>query len=158
MARGKPRKGRFNPSNPKKYKGDATNIIYRSGFELRCMDYFDRHPDIIMWASEEIAIPYLSPVDNKIHRYFPDFIIQKREQDGKKKTIMIEVKPYEQTIKPTINTKGGKRKQPRTIAEQARTYNINQAKWNAAKEWCADRKIDFVIMTEHQIYGKNNGK
>lgn len=153
----KHKKGKFKPTNPKKYKGDVANIIYRSGWECRLMDYFDKHPEIVMWVSEEIAIPYMSPIDNRIHRYFPDFLIQKQDHTGRLKTILIEVKPHEQTLKPSINTKGGRRKANRIITEQVKTYSVNQAKWRAAKEWAADRKIDFIIMTEHHIFGKKNG-
>ncbi len=93
-------KGRFKPKNPKKYNGSADNIIYRSSWELRVMKYLDESPNIIWWASEELAIPYRSPVDQKMHRYFPDFIVKVREKTGLVMTYILEVKPEKQTKVP----------------------------------------------------------
>ena len=85
--------GKFQPRNPKKYKGNPSNIVYRSSWEARCMSYFDKNENVIWWSSEEIIVPYRSPVDGKVHRYYPDFIIKVRQKDGGIKTIMIEIKP-----------------------------------------------------------------
>ncbi len=86
-------KGRFIPNNPKKYNGDPNHIIYRSSWEVRVMKYLDENPNVIWWASEELPIPYRSPVDNRIHRYFPDFIVKVRRKDGLVMTYILEVKP-----------------------------------------------------------------
>ena len=86
-------KGRFRPKNPQKYKGDVNNIIYRSTWEIKVMNYLDDNPNVIWWGSEEFAIPYFSPVDRKKHRYFPDFIAKMRKSDGSVMTYVIEVKP-----------------------------------------------------------------
>ena len=75
-------KGLFTPRNPQKYIGDPNNIIYRSSWECRVMDWLDRNPDIISWASEEMNVPYKSPVDGRFHRYFPDFIVKVKSRDG----------------------------------------------------------------------------
>ena len=80
--------GRFKPDNPQKYKGDSSNIIYRSGWELRLMRYLDKHPHVTRWNSEEIIVPYRSPIDGKMHRYFPDFYVEKVFH-GKKEEILI---------------------------------------------------------------------
>jgi hypothetical protein len=134
--------GRFVPKNPNKYVGDSNNIVYRSSWECRCMSYFDQTDEVISWASEEIAIPYRSPVDSRIHRYFPDFIIRVKTGD-KTKTIMIEVKPYKQTQPPQQRSRVTKQ----YITEVA-TYGVNQAKWKAAEEYCKDRTWEFKILTE----------
>ena len=42
------------------------------------MVYCDNNPNILEWGSEEIIIPYKSPLDKKVHRYFPDFFIKYR--------------------------------------------------------------------------------
>lgn len=139
-------KGRFRPKYPQKYVGDPTNIIYRSLWELRLMRYFDQHPNILNWGSEELAIPYVSPVDNRIHRYFPDFIIKMREASGELTTLMIEVKPYNQTIEPKKNPA-----HPRRYIKEVFQYGVNQAKWKAATEFCKDRNWKFRIMTEKEI-------
>ena len=90
-------KGRFRPKNIQKYKGDPSNIVYRSLWELRFMRYLDSHPSILEWASEEIVIPYYSPVDKKMHRYFPDFWVRSVSSDNQINTMLIEIKPDKQT-------------------------------------------------------------
>ena len=139
-------KGFFKPVNPSKYRGDPTNVIYRSSWELRCMKYFDHNPNIVEWASEETFVPYKNPVDGKWHRYFPDFIIKARQPNGQTQTIMIEVKPYKQTQSPTVQ----KRKTKRYINE-VKTFAINTYKWEAAKSFCDDRKWKFQILTEKEL-------
>ena len=110
------------------------------------MDWLDRNPDVISWASEELIIPYVSPVDGRWHRYFPDFLIKVRSRDGSVKTILIEVKPKKQTKEPEPQ----KRKTKRYITE-VMTWGVNQAKWKAAKEYCADRKWEFQLITEDHL-------
>ena len=89
-------KGLYRPTNPKKYVGNAKRIVYRSNLERKFMLYSDRNESVEQWASEEISIPYISPVDNRLHRYFPDFLV--KTDKGKK--FCIEIKPYRQCIKP----------------------------------------------------------
>jgi hypothetical protein len=141
--------GTFKPRNPEKYRGDPANIVYRSSWELRLMTYFDMHQDVIWWSSEERIIPYRSPIDNRIHRYFPDFLINKRGPDGKIETVMVEVKPKAQTVEPVRQST-----QSRKYLKEVMTYGVNQAKWKAAEEYCSDRSWKFLIMTEREIFGK----
>lgn len=141
-------KGKFRPNNPQKYRGDPTNIIYRSRWELMVMGRFDKDPNVIWWASEETIIPYRSPVDNRYHRYFVDFTVRLKTREGKTKTVLIEVKPYAQTQPPMIQE--GKKKSRRYINE-VMTWGVNSAKWKAAKEYCADRGYEFMIMTENEL-------
>ncbi len=138
-------KGRFRPKNPSKYKGDASNIIYRSSWELRVMKYLDENSSILWWASEELPIPYLSPVDNKAHRYFPDFIVRAINKEQKETTIIIEVKPEKQTKPPCQ-----KRKTKRYFQE-AVTYAVNEAKWKAANLFCKEQGWQFKILTEKDL-------
>ena len=138
--------GRFKPSNPQKYKGDPTNIIYRSLWERKFMVYCDRNQNILEWGSEEIALPYRSPVDNRIHRYFPDFYIKVKESTGQIKKMLIEIKPKKQTTPP----KQPKRKTKGYIYE-AYEYAKNQAKWKAAEEFCRDRRWEFKVLTEKEL-------
>jgi len=77
-----PYSGKFTPKNPTKYNGDATNIIYRSSWELYVMKYLDENPMVTWWASEELFIPYRNPIDKKMHRYFPDFVVKTKKKDG----------------------------------------------------------------------------
>jgi len=138
--------GTFRPKNPGKYAGDPNNIIYRSTWEARVMTWLDKNPSIVTWASEEIAIPYHSPVDNKWHRYFPDFLVKVKTQDGKTKTMMLEVKPKKQTQPPEQQ----KRVTKQYITEVA-TWGVNQAKWKSAIEYCKDRGWEFKILTEDHL-------
>jgi hypothetical protein len=140
------KQGNFKPKNPEKYKGDPTKIVYRSQWELKLMLYLDHKPSILWWKSEEIAIPYRSPVDNKIHRYFPDFIVGLINSEGKRETVMIEVKPKAQTKEPTKPQKVS-----RKYINEVFTYGVNKAKWLAAENYCADRGWKFRVMTEEHL-------
>jgi hypothetical protein len=138
-------KGRFKPKNPQKYKGDANNIIYRSTWEIKVMRYLDDNPNVIWWGSEELPIPYYSPVDKKKHRYFPDFIAKMRKADGTVMTYIIEVKPEKQTQPPT------QKRKTKTFLQEAINYEINKAKWFAAEEFCKDHGWQFLILTEKHL-------
>ena len=146
-------KGRFKPKNPSKYRGDPTKIIYRSLWELKFFRFIDAHPDVIWWQSEEVAIPYLSPIDGKMHRYFPDVILNKQIEENKQEIIMIEIKPEKQTMPPDIskrnNTPTG-RVSTRYLKE-VKTFGINDAKWAAARKYCDQKGWKFVIMTEKNL-------
>ena len=137
--------GRFRPRFPKKYRGDPSKIVYGSSWEARCMNYFDLNENIVWWASEEVIVPYRDPF-GKVRRYFPDFIIRVNTREGTTKTIMIEVKPENQKNPPKIQ----KRKTKRYINEVV-TYATNQAKWEAAEEYCADRGWEFKVLTEKDM-------
>lgn len=138
--------GYFKPRNPDKYKGDPTNIIYRSSWELKLMSYLDNHKSVLKWSSEEIFIPYISPIDGKVHRYFPDFVVTKINKDGKKETVLIEVKPFSQTRPPKKQEKITKK-----YITEVKTWGINEAKWKAANEYCKDRGWTFHIFTEKEL-------
>ncbi len=139
-------KGKFIPTHPRKYKGDIRNIIYRSLWELKFMRWCDRNESILEWGSEEFFIPYISPLDNKAHRYYPDFYMKVKENNGKLKRYVIEVKPAKQT-KPPVQGK----KQKRTFIREVTEYAKNQAKWKAAKSFCEIRQLTFKVVTEKEL-------
>jgi len=139
-------KGKFKPTNPSKYRGDFTGIVYRSLWELRFMKYCDLNINILEWGSEEIALPYLSPLDNKVHRYFPDFYIKVKENDGQIKKYIIEVKPKKQTVEPIPQ-----KKKTKGYIYEVMEYAKNQAKWKAAREFCEDRQWEFKVITEDEL-------
>lgn len=142
--------GRFRPQNPQKYSGDPANIVYRSGWELVLMRYLDKHPKVIKWGSEEVVIPYKSPIDGRWHRYFIDFNVQQINTAGEKETILIEVKPKAQTRPPTKKmTKTGR--PTKRFLKEVQTWGINESKWKAAQEYCKDRNWKFQIFTEDQL-------
>ena len=110
------------------------------------MVYCDKNESILEWASEEISIPYRSPIDNRVHRYFPDFYMKVKERGGNVKRYVIEVKPAKQTkppVKPKRQTKG--------YIRGAYEYAKNQAKWKMAREFCADRQWEFKVVTEKEL-------
>ena len=139
-------KGLFKPKNPKKYKGDPTNIIYRSSWEKQCMLYFDRTDEVLEWQSEEMFVPYKHPISGKIHRYYPDFIIKVSNKEKKIDTIMVEVKPLKETKEPKIQVR-----KTRRYINEVKTYAINTYKWKYAREYCADRRWKFIIITEKEL-------
>ena len=139
-------KGKYQPSYPQKYKGDPTNIIYRSLWERKFMVYCDTNERILEWGSEELALPYRSPVDNRIHRYFPDFYIKVLESSGQIKKYLIEIKPKRQTAPPAKP-----QRQTKKYIYEAYEYAKNQAKWRTAKEFCEDRKWEFKVLTEDDL-------
>ena len=139
-------RGKYYPSFPRKYKGDPTNIIYRSLWERKFMVYCDKNAKILEWGSEEIALPYISPHDSRVHRYFPDFYIKVQESTGKIKRYLIEVKPLKQTTKPTKP-----KRQTKGYIRESFEYARNQAKWKAAREYCADRMWEFKVITEKEL-------
>lgn len=145
-------KGRFHPKNPSKYRGDFQKIIYRSSWEARFFKIMDEDPDIVWWQSEEVVIPYLSPIDGRIHRYFPDVVYHK-VIDGVPTTVMVEIKPAVQTVEPNPanrnKTKTGR--VSRRYLNEVKRFGINDAKWKAAEAYCKQRNWKWVKLTEHDL-------
>lgn len=135
-------KGKFTPRNVSKYRGDITNIVYRSLWERQVFRWLDEQSTVHSWSSEEVVIPYRCKTDGKIHRYFVD--IKMQLTDGK--TYIIEIKPKKETI-PPINTK---RKTKRYITE-VMTYAKNISKWQAAEKYAAERDWVFQIWHEDTL-------
>ena len=140
-------KGRYTPINPKKYKGNPSRIVYRSLWERKFMIYCDTNNSILEWGSEEVIIPYLSPWDGRVHRYFPDFYIKVREHNKTIKKYIIEIKPKNQ-CKPPIATP--KRKTKKWFGE-VKTWGINEAKWKYATKWCENNGMEFKVLNEDHL-------
>ena len=143
------KQGFFRPTNPKKYIGDPTNIVYRSGWEKNVMDWADTNTNVIRWASEEVVIPYVSPIDNRTHRYYVDFYVEAVGRDGETRKMLLEVKPDAQTQEP----KRQQRKTKRYITE-VMTWGVNQAKWKAAENYCQEKGWEFRLITERELFSK----
>ena len=139
-------KGKFKLKNPQKYKGDFTNIVYRSLWELRFMKWCDMTPSVEEWGSETVIVPYVSPIDKKIHRYFVDFYIKVRNKNDVTQKYLIEIKPERFTKPPAIPQKKTKR-----FIDEVFQYGVNEAKWKAAFEFCQDRNMKFMILTEKDL-------
>jgi hypothetical protein len=140
-------KGLYKIKNISKYKGNPTKVTYRSLWERKFMVYCDNNPNILKWSSEEIIIPYRSPIDKRIHRYFPDFWIQLKNSKDIKEARLIEVKPKAQTQIPKKKTKTTKK-----YLKEVYIYGVNEAKWKAAEEYCKDRGWKFQILTEDHLF------
>ena len=134
--------GKFKPKNPNKYKGDPSNIVYRSSWELTVFRYLDSNPAIIQWASEEFFVPYRHPLTNKISRYFPDVYLKYRNSANTITETVWEVKPKKQTQPPRIP-----KRKTKTWKYQAEQYVINDAKWKACKKYCDKRGYNFQLIT-----------
>jgi hypothetical protein len=139
-------KGKYKLKNPQKYKGDPTNVVWRSLWERKYMKYLDSNEHILEWSSEEIFIWYRSPIDNRPHRYFPDFYVKEQMSNGSIQKYLVEIKPKKQLRppkEPQRRTKG--------YLSEVMEYAKNQSKWQYAREWCEDRQYGFKILTEDDL-------
>ena len=140
-------KGKYKIKNPNKYLGNPTNIIYRSLMERRFMEWCDSNDKCYKWSSDERVIPYISPIDNKQHRYFPDFLIQ-----TPKGWFLIEVKPLTQSRPPKkLVVENLELKKKRRYIKSVQTWLVNEAKWKAATKVCEKKGWSFQILTEKQL-------
>jgi len=137
-------KGLFKPTRPERYSGDARQIVYRSSYELKYMRFLDSSPEIERWSSEEVVVPYVSPKDGRVHRYFVDFWVLRK--DGQEAIIeikpMVECRPPKQPKSPR-----GKNK----YVAEVMTYAVNQKKWEAASAYARERGIEFLVLTEREL-------
>jgi hypothetical protein len=144
-------KGNYKVKNRSKYVGAVDKVRYRSSWERRFMVYCDvTQPKIERWSSEEIILPYKSPVDGRVHRYFPDFWIEQRDESGKLSTMVIEVKPKAQ-CGPPKKPKTKTTKSKYRYLREMKMWKVNEAKWKVAEEFCAERKWTFKLLTEDHL-------
>lgn len=139
-------KGKYRVKNPKKYKGDINEVVYRSGWELKFFNWCDNNPSVIEWGSEIAVIPYLSPLDKKIHRYFIDVYVKIVDAEGKVNKYLIEIKPKKFTQPPK-----GTKKKTKNFIREALQYEVNSAKWAAAESFCKKNDLKFIILTEDSL-------
>lgn len=140
--------GIFRPKNIQKYIGNPTNILYRSSWEKIFLNWCDRTLSVIAYGSEELVIPYISPIDFKQHRYFIDFFVVIKRPNGTIQKYAVEIKPYAQTRPPRVSKNKMLTESTRIKVE---TYMVNQAKWNAAKNFCKRNNMEFIILTEKEL-------
>lgn len=133
--------GKFIPKNPQRYAGNPNNIMFRSTWELRVMQFFDTSQSVIKWASEEVKIPYVSPLDGLVHNYYPDFIVIYTDKSGAIQKDLVEVKPASQSL-------AEKAKSDRDKA----ALLVNLAKWKFAEQWAKQRGMNFRVITENSIF------
>lgn len=134
-------KARFIPRFPQKYIGNPNNIICRSSWEIKVCKWFDSHPSVLKWGSEEIKIPYIKPTTGRVHMYYPDFIAAIQDKTGATRRYILEVKPLKETM----------------ITEKSSPYDraqilVNEAKWEAARAFAAAKGFEFRIITEADLF------
>lgn len=138
--------GRYRPIHPEKYQGDTSDVIFRSSWELRLCRFLDRSANVVKWSSEELVIPYYSQADGKMRRYFVDYVVQVKGSSGAIKTFLVEVKPHSQTQPPVRG-----RKKEKTFLKEMYDYQVNQDKWDAAREFAKNHEMEFMIFTEYEL-------
>lgn len=139
--------GKYTPKNPQKYRGDIDEIFFRSSWERKFMIWVDTEKAVIEWGSEIAVIPYTSPIDNRIHRYYVDFYLKVQNKFGTTQKYLVEIKPYQQTKPPEPS-----KKQTKTYINEVMQWGVNEAKWKAATNFCQDRGWKFTILTEHDLH------
>tara|TARA_Y100000310_G_scaffold123999_1_gene122743 strand:- start:134 stop:568 length:435 start_codon:yes stop_codon:yes gene_type:complete len=139
-------KGKYIPTNPHKYIGNHRNVVYRSLWERRFMVYCDTTDKIVKWASEEVTIKYISPLDKRWHKYYPDFYVELTNQKGITKQYLIEIKPKKQLKKPKQPSRKSK-----SFIWESREYVKNMSKWEAAERFCNHKGWIFKVLTEDHL-------
>lgn len=142
-------KGIYEPKFPKKYIGKG-RIIFRSLWERRVMKWLDENSNVLLWASEPFRIPYIAPTDKKFHGYWPDFWVKMKTKNDRIVIAVLEIKPLKETVEPKKLTEGTKT--TKSYIHEVYTWSINNAKWDAAKEYCKKKNWQFIILTEKQIF------
>jgi hypothetical protein len=145
------RQGYFKPAFPEKYVGDTSQIIFRSSWEFKFLKWCDHSPTVIKYSSEPVGIPYYSPLDKRGHTYYVDFYIVTKDNSGKEQSWLIEVKPDKYTKPPTAPARMTD-KQTASYVYAAKQYIVNQAKFEAAKEFASVRGLKFGIITENFLF------
>ncbi|NDA78562.1 MAG: head completion protein [Actinobacteria bacterium] len=146
-------RGVYRVLNPQKYRGDITQVIWRSTWELRFMKWCDSNSSVLEWGSETVIIPYVSPVDKRVHRYFVDFYMKVLDKKQQIKKYLVEIKP-ERFTRPPEKPKRVTKK----FIDEVFQYGVNEAKWKAAFEYCSDRNMSFLILTEKDLGIKESKK
>lgn len=131
------KQGYIDPESCKKILPEVKyeRIIYRSSYELKFIIWLETSSKVKQWASECFYIPYKF-IDGSTHKYYPDYFVEM--VDGTK--MVIEIKPYNQTIKPVNEN-----------CWAAKEYIKNKCKWASAIEFCKSKGYVFKILTEKTI-------
>ena len=156
-----PKPKRYKVHNKEKYVADLQEVIYRSSWELKYMQYLDKQPNVLEWASENVIIPYYNQIEKKTRRYFVDFYVKIKNPEGLIKKYIIEVKPASQCRPPKHRKRISNK-----YKQDLRRFITNQNKWKSARKWAEQRGMEFVILTEKELdiprkpykYNKNGNK
>jgi hypothetical protein len=143
--------GFFSPLIPSRYKGSFP-IIYRSSLELKFFRWCDSSSSpVIEWTSESYIVPYQSPLDGKIHKYFIDNSITLKDKNGVEHKFLVEIKPLRMTKPPTES----KKKSTATLLYEKTNWIKNQSKWRSAEQFAAKKGMKFIILTEEDLIKLN---
>lgn len=145
MAAQKFKQGYYVPKHPEKYIGDVNKIVYRSSWEYKMDEFLDNNPNVLQWASESIAVPYVKPTDGKIHKYYPDYYVKYRNKQGEIIEEILEVKPQKQTRR-------SRTRNPKNKLFEDIQFAINVAKWKYCQEFCNKHNIKFRLVTENTLF------
>lgn len=137
----------FKPNNPEKYRGKLP-CIARSSWEMQLMRWLDVNPSVLEWSSESLAIQYFNPIKQRISRYYPDFTVKIKNKDNEIDILIVEVKPFKETVPPSNKGK----KTEKTRLNEEKTWIINKCKWEAAISYCNRHGYKFKILTEKQLF------
>lgn len=134
---------RYTCKNPNKYKGDIRRIVARSKWELMYMQALDTSNMVRAWISEpkNLGIRYMSPLDKKVHAYWPDFLVQ--YIDGNIE--ILEIKPLKEALQEKANSTYDKL-----------TFIKNVAKWEAADKFAKSIGARFRVITEQTLLKKKS--
>ena len=109
------------------------------------MNWCDLNESVIGWVSEEVVIPYRSPLDRRIHKYYIDFYAEIKQSNGVIKKYLIEVKPKRFTRPPEP------RRKTKKYLQEVAQWGVNEAKWESAKQFCKKQNMEFMIITEKEL-------
>jgi len=144
------KQGYFNCLHPEKYNGSFP-IIYRSSLELKFLRWCDGASHVTNWTSESYIVPYQSPLDGKIHKYFIDNSITLKDKNGIEHKFLVEIKPLRMTKPPTES----KKKSTATLLYEKTNWIKNQSKWRSAEQFAAKKGMKFIILTEEDLIKLN---
>ena len=106
----------------------------------------------------------MSPKYQKMSIYKPDIYCECKSQESDKPARwLIEIKPHKFSVMPesppTIVESATPSQVKRHSKKMARYYAqceevmVNQAKWSAARNWCSDRGVNWLVLTEKNAPG-----
>lgn len=158
-------KRRYQILNPHKYLPTGAPLVSKSDWEYKMFRILDTNEFVIKWGYEvkSCCIQYLHPSTGRYATYFPDFIVQTKDANGKVRVMMIEVKPakFTQEPKPPAPLKPSAtpeqvmkwNKRNNTYQSNLLDYRVNIAKWMSAKAFCESKGMIFQLVTDKNTAG-----
>lgn len=143
--RGKIQQGYYTCKNPDKYVGDLSKIVYRSSWEFKFLRWCDNTPAVKKFSSEPFSIPYLDPVDKRVHNYFIDYWMELEKEDGTLQRWIVEVKPARHVAMPDP-PKNQTAKSLANHISQVKRVMKNIAKFQAARNYAKQQKMKFAVL------------